>query len=42
MTSKIRRTFIAVMTACTAAVAGEAPRINGPTIYGVRPDSPII
>ena len=25
-----------------AAAAGESPRINGPTIYGVRPGSPII
>ncbi len=32
----------AVFAACAATAAAEAPRINGPTIYGVRPGSPII
>ena len=35
---------IACVVTCIASSssAGEAPRINGPTIYGVRPGSPII
>ena len=38
----MRRMLFPVLVACAYAAAGEAPRINGPTIYGARPGSSII
>ena len=38
-----RAWVMGVMAVCVcAAASGKTPRINGPTIYGVRPGSPII
>ena len=38
-----RAWVMGVMAVCAcAAASGKTPRINGPTIYGVRPGSPII
>ena len=38
----MRGKLFTVLAACACAASGETPRINGPTIYGVRPGSPII